>query len=87
MKTVHTVCQICEQMCGLSAQVDNGKAVRIDPDKDNAYNWRDYCVKGALSYKSLDNPQRLRRPMKRVGDRIPRMSSIPVNVGLVARHR
>ncbi|MFY9328630.1 MAG: molybdopterin-dependent oxidoreductase [Georgfuchsia sp.] len=69
MKTVHTCCQICEQMCGLSAQVDNGKVVRIDPDKENTHNWRDYCVKGALSYLALDHPKRIRRPMKRVGER------------------
>lgn len=69
MKTVHTCCQICEQMCGLSVQVDNGKVVRIDPDKENAHNWRDYCVKGALSYLALEHPQRIRRPMKRVGDK------------------
>lgn len=69
MKTVHTCCQICEQMCGLSVQVDNGKVVRIDPDKDNAHNWRDYCIKGAQAHLSLDHPKRIRRPMKRVGDR------------------
>ena len=69
MKTCHTVCGICEQGCGLTVTTDNNRVLKVEPDKDNPYSWRDYCIKGAKSHLSLRHPDRITTPMKRVGDR------------------
>ncbi|WP_374961657.1 molybdopterin-dependent oxidoreductase [Spongiibacter tropicus] len=69
MKTCHTVCGICEQGCGLTVTTDNNRVLKVEPDKDNPYSWRDYCIKGAKSHLSLRHPDRITAPMKRVGDR------------------
>lgn len=69
MKTSYTVCGICEQACGLKVTAENNTVIKIEPDKDNAYSWRDYCIKGAKSHLALNHPKRITKPMKRAGDR------------------
>lgn len=63
----YTFCQICEQMCGLKVTVQDRSITRIEPDKDNPFNWRDFCIKGASASMLLNHPARLTSPMKRVG--------------------
>lgn len=65
----HTYCQICEQACGLKVTTTNGRIERIEPDKDNPHSWRDFCVKAANAKAVVEHPQRLREPLRRVGDR------------------
>tara|TARA_R110002167_G_scaffold7388_10_gene34989 strand:- start:3733 stop:5931 length:2199 start_codon:yes stop_codon:yes gene_type:complete len=69
METTYTVCGICEQACGLKVSSENNQVVKIEPDKDNTFSWRDYCIKGAKSHLALRHPKRITKPMKRVGDR------------------
>ena len=69
MKTSYTVCGICEQGCGLKVTAENNTVIKIEPDKDNAFSWRDYCIKGAKSHLALTHEKRITKPMKRVGDR------------------
>ena len=69
MKTCHTICGICEQGCGLTVTTDSNRVLKVEPDKNNPYSWRDYCIKGAKSHLSLRHPDRITTPMKRVGDR------------------
>jgi formate dehydrogenase len=70
-KTVNTYCRICVAACGLDVEVDtDANAVRsIRPDRENPYTWRDFCKKGKTANELVTHPRRLRRPMKRVGDR------------------
>ena len=68
MKTTFTQCGICEQACGLKVSSENNKVLKVEPDKDNHFSWRDYCIKAGKSYLALDNPKRITKPMKRVGD-------------------
>lgn len=68
-ETRYTFCHICEQCCGLAVSVEDERIVDIQPDRENPYSWRDYCVKGARSRETLEHPQRIRTPMRRVGDR------------------
>lgn len=70
MKTVHTTCQICLATCGIEVTVDDDNHIRrIAPDKQNPYNWRDFCGKGRTAHELVEHPQRILAPMKRVGDR------------------
>jgi anaerobic dimethyl sulfoxide reductase subunit A len=59
----------CHQNCGLRAYVQDGKVVKIDaapfPDPEVTH----ACVKGLASGRWLYQPDRLKYPMKRVGER------------------
>lgn len=67
--TTKTFCRICTAVCGLDVVTENDKIVSVLPDRTHPYSWRDYCAKGASAGALRDHPERLTRPMKRVGDR------------------
>jgi formate dehydrogenase len=75
-KVVYTTCRYCESCCGLAVEVDAeaNRVVRIKADKDNPGSWRDVCNKGLTAHEVVEHPQRLRWPMKRVGERYVRVS-------------
>lgn len=70
-KTVYTQCQICLSACGIKVTVDEetNRVVEIEPDRENAYTWRDFCRKGKTANEIAEHPRRITRPMRRVGDR------------------
>ncbi|MCW3014520.1 MAG: molybdopterin dinucleotide-binding region [Solirubrobacterales bacterium] len=68
-ETRFTYCRICETRCGIAVTVEGNRAVAIGPDRNHAYNYRDFCVKGKTAAEVVEHPRRLRTPMKRVGDR------------------
>lgn len=69
-KQVYTTCRYCESCCGLAVEVDveANRVVRIKADKANPGSWRDICNKGLTAHEVVEHPQRIRYPMKRVGD-------------------
>ena len=64
-----TFCGICEQGCGLSVTVEDGRIAKIEPDKEHPYSWRDFCTKGANAHQVVYHPRRITQPMRRLGDR------------------
>lgn len=62
-----TFCRICEAFCGLVATVEDGRVVRVAPDRDNPHSRGHACVKGTSITGVTYDPDRLLRPMKRVG--------------------
>jgi formate dehydrogenase len=44
------------------------RAIRIAPDTENPYSWRDFCPKGRTAAQLVEHPRRIVAPMKRVGD-------------------
>ena len=65
----YTICAICEQACGIKVTTENNQVLKVEPDQDHAFSWRDFCIKGARSHLALTHPLRITTPMKRVGDR------------------
>jgi formate dehydrogenase major subunit len=63
-----TICPFCGVGCGLLLDVENGKVVRVIPEKDHIVSKGKICGKGATAHKTLYLPDRLTRPLKRVGD-------------------
>ena len=63
-----TICPFCGVGCGLLLDVENGKVVRVIPEKDHIVSKGKICGKGATAHKTLYLPGRLTRPLKRVGD-------------------
>jgi len=60
---------LCEAMCGLAVDVEDGRATRIEGDRDDAFSRGHVCPKAvALEDVRLD-PDRVRQPCVRDGDR------------------
>jgi formate dehydrogenase len=70
-RKVHTFCRICVASCGIEATVDDAAnaVISIEPDRLNPYTWGDFCRKGKTAHEVVKHPNRITRPMKRVGDR------------------
>ena len=68
-RTVHTFCRYGLASFGVDVTVEDGRVVKISPDKQNPHSWRDFCAKGRTAHQVVDHPRRLLASMKRVGDR------------------
>jgi formate dehydrogenase len=62
-----TYCRLCEAHCGLVAQVERGRVVKLAPDRDNPHSQGHVCVKGTSAAAITYDPDRVLRPLKRVG--------------------
>jgi anaerobic selenocysteine-containing dehydrogenase len=69
-----TYCRICEVYCGLVATVEDGRVVRLRPDRDHVVSAGYSCPKGVAFHQLTHDPDRILHPMKRVGDAWQRVS-------------
>jgi anaerobic selenocysteine-containing dehydrogenase len=67
-ETVYRQCTLCEAHCGIKVEVQDGRAVRISGDPDDVLSRGYICPKAAALADLQSDPDRLRRPVKRVGD-------------------
>ncbi len=68
MRTVYRACNLCEAICGLAIEVDGPKIVSIRGDADDPFSRGHICPKAVALLDIHEDPNRLRRPMQRVGD-------------------
>ena len=73
MTTIHTTihkrtCHICEANCGVLVELDGRKVVSIKGNPDHVLSRGHVCPKATAIADIQDDPDRLRRPVKRVGD-------------------
>ncbi|MEQ9324832.1 MAG: molybdopterin oxidoreductase family protein, partial [Polyangiaceae bacterium] len=62
-------CNLCEAMCGVVIEHDRGHVLDIRGDEDDPLSRGHICPK-AVALKDLhEDPDRLRAPQRRVGDR------------------
>jgi len=61
-------CPLCEAICGLELQFDAGKLVAIRGDDADPFSRGHICPKGNAILDLESDPDRLRRPMRRVGE-------------------
>jgi formate dehydrogenase len=73
-RTVHTFCRICEASCGLVAEVEDNRVTSLGPNKEHHGTLGFSCMKGLHQHSMYDSPDRLRYPLKRVGDDFQRIS-------------
>ena len=66
---VRSTCSICQIGCGILAHVDGGKVIKVEGDPENPLNEGVLCPKGLASLDYLYHPDRLQRPLKRLGER------------------
>src|SRR5262249_34883625 len=67
-------CRICEALCGLEVDVEDGRITDIRPDDAHVATEGFGCPKGLKQHKIYDSPDRLRHPMKRIGKTWQRIS-------------
>jgi anaerobic selenocysteine-containing dehydrogenase len=74
IETRHTFCRICESLCGLEITLDEGEITQIRPDAEHVATDGFGCAKGLKQHKMFSSPDRLKHPLRRVGDRFERVS-------------
>jgi len=75
MGMIHkTGCVLCAQNCGLTVEVENNRIVKVKPDKSNPRSEGYFCRKGVNIAYHQHNADRLKYPLKRVGDGFERIS-------------
>lgn len=59
-------CPLCEAMCGLEIQVDDGRVTGIRGNRDDVWSRGHLCPKGTSLAALHDDPDRIREPMIKV---------------------
>jgi len=67
-KIIKTTCKGCHGGCGVLVTVDDGVITHIEGNPESP-TWGYMCSKGLSSIQHVDNPFRLKYPMKRIGER------------------
>jgi anaerobic selenocysteine-containing dehydrogenase len=66
-RTVYRACNLCEAICGLEIKVDGPKILSIRGDDDDPFSRGHICPKAVALQDIHEDPNRLRRPIKRIG--------------------
>jgi len=74
VKQIPSLCPYCAVGCGLYLVVDKGKAIGIEYMTDHPASEGALCPKGNSVLEIIDHEERLRYPMKKVGDGFVRIS-------------
>lgn len=69
-KTEHkiTYCRICESLCGMVAEVQDGRLLSLRPDKDHPLSTGFACQKGIAFTEVVNDPDRVTTPLRRRPD-------------------
>lgn len=59
----------CHGGCGVLAHIKDNKLVKIEGDPDHPWNQGRLCARALAMTQYVENPARLRKPMKRMGER------------------
>ena len=62
-------CYMCACRCGINVHMKGGKVAYIEGNKDHPVNRGVLCAKGSAGIMQHNAPSRLRKPLKRVGER------------------
>ena len=64
-----SACRMCHGGCGVLVYVEDNVITEIAGDPDSPLNKGKLCVKGMASLQQVYNPDRLKYPIKRIGER------------------
>ena len=67
LQTHHRACNLCEAICGLTITHQNGRVVSISGDAEDPFSRGHICPKAVALKDIYEDPNRLRKPMKRIG--------------------
>ena len=63
--TRYRTCTLCEAMCGLALEVEDGRVVAVRGDADDPFSRGHICPKGVALADVHADPDRLRQPLRR----------------------
>ena len=66
---IRTVCEGCMSGCGVLVHKENNRVTKILGDPDHPQNKGRLCIKGITYDELIYHPNRIKHPMKRVGER------------------
>ncbi|MBI3403393.1 MAG: molybdopterin-dependent oxidoreductase [Acidobacteria bacterium] len=66
---VFSICDNCVNKCGVIARVSSGRLVKLDPNPHFPKSRSMLCAKGNAGVQTLYDPDRLKHPLIRVGER------------------
>src|SRR3954449_524415 len=67
--TQYRTCPLCEATCGLEVTLRDGVVERVRGDADDVFSHGFLCPKGVGLKELHEDPDRIRTPLRRVGDR------------------
>ncbi|MCL4426046.1 MAG: molybdopterin-dependent oxidoreductase [Firmicutes bacterium] len=67
-KVMPSLCEMCGVKCGIMVTVKDGRAVKIDGHPKHPLSNGRLCARGNAGLKTLYDPDRLKQPLKRVGE-------------------
>ena len=74
-RTIHRrTCNLCESMCGVEVEIDGREVVSVRGDENDVFSRGHICPKATALKDLYDDPDRLKQPVRRVGDRWEPMS-------------
>ena len=67
-RTDYGVCMLCEALCGLEVEHDGSRVQKVRGDARDPFSRGHICPKGVALADLQNDPDRLRKPMRRRGD-------------------
>ena len=67
-KIHYGMCNLCDSICGLEIEYEGSQVVSIRGDKQDPFSRGHICPKGLSHKKVYEDPDRLRKPMRRKGE-------------------
>src|SRR4051812_24238796 len=67
--TQYRTCPLCEATCGLEVTLRDGAVERVRGDAEDVFSHGFLCPKGVSLKELHEDPDRIRTPLRRVGDR------------------
>ncbi|MFC7050827.1 molybdopterin-dependent oxidoreductase [Emcibacter nanhaiensis] len=67
-RTIYRACPLCEAICGLEIKTRDREIVSIRGDRDDPFSRGHICPKAVALQDIQDDPDRLRRPLKKIGN-------------------
>jgi anaerobic selenocysteine-containing dehydrogenase len=68
IETHYRACNLCEAICGLEITHENGRVLSIAGDAQDPFSRGHICPKAVGLKDIYEDPDRLRRPLKRIAD-------------------
>ena len=72
--THYRTCNLCEAMCGVEVEIEGNQILSVRGDSQDVFSRGHVCPKSTALKDLYDDPDRLRQPVRRVGDRWEPMS-------------
>jgi anaerobic selenocysteine-containing dehydrogenase len=66
VQKIKTVCRNCHGACGVIAQIEDGKVIKVEGDPDSPISRGTMCTKGLAVTQLAYHPDRIIHPMKKV---------------------